>query len=145
MVVIDLSFCDKLREKEVTSVANQAQHCYGLNRKAADTRPLDLHFVGVDVPLVAKAFERHQGYQQWKVFRHSAADVRDLWDPASIVYLSPESPNVLEEVDETKVYVIGGISDNQNELKVRHSGLGGSTVSNLFLRVPRCSQRQKRA
>lgn len=36
---------------------------------------------------------------------------------ADIVVLSPESPNVLEVIDETKIYVLGGIADNQNSLK----------------------------
>lgn len=35
-----------------------------------------------------------------------------------IVYLTPESPNVVHEIDKDKVYIIGGISDNANALKV---------------------------
>lgn len=116
-MVIDLSFCNVLREKEVTSVANQIQHCYGLNRKMASKKPLELHFLGIDGPSIGPVFDRHLGFEAWKVFKHPVMDIRELFDPAKIVYLSPESPNVLEEISEEHVYVIGGISDNHNEMK----------------------------
>ena len=117
VVCLDLIFCEQLREKEVTSVANQVQHCYGLNRKMAKKKPLELHLLGVALPSLAPVFERHEGFESWKVFRHASSNLKELFDPTRIVYLSPESPNILQVIDEESVYVIGGISDNQNELK----------------------------
>lgn len=35
-IVIDLSFCSIMPGKEVSSVVNQSQHCYGYNRKVRD-------------------------------------------------------------------------------------------------------------
>ncbi len=132
VVVIDLSYCSRMRHKEVVSVANQVQQCYGRNRKAAAARaaapseearqslppPVALHLLGDDAPDMARVFVKHEGFERWKLFRHSAKEkLTDAFEERRIVVLSPESPNVLEELDREDVYVIGGISDNQNDMK----------------------------
>lgn len=90
---------------------------YGLNRKSK--RPLELHFVGTGDPHIAPLFLKHSGYPNWKLFKQEKVD-EFPGSPQDCVYLSPESPNLLDEIDESKVYIIGGISDNQNDMKVRH-------------------------
>ena len=44
-------------------------------------------------------------------------NVDAVFSPDEIVYLASESDNVLEKLDDTKVYVIGGLSDQD-----RHKG-----------------------
>lgn len=34
-----------------------------------------------------------------------------------MIYLTPDSPNILDKLEEDKIYVIGAISDNQGSLK----------------------------
>jgi tRNA (guanine9-N1)-methyltransferase len=107
VVAIDLCFSEEMREKEVVSVANQVQQCYGRNRKS--DRPVELHLVGHGQPAIAKVFQRHDGFENWKMFRHYEDDLTELFAAENIVYLSPESPNLVEDIDPSKVYVIGGI------------------------------------
>jgi tRNA (guanine9-N1)-methyltransferase len=103
---------------------------YGLNRKSK--RPLELHFVGTGDPHVAPLFLKHSGYANWKLFKQEKVD-EFPGSPQDCVYLSPESPNLLEEIDESKVYIIGGISDNQNDMKVRHRPTLYLSRNNLLL------------
>jgi hypothetical protein len=138
IVVIDLGYAERMRGKELTSVANQVQQCYGRNRKAAAARaaapdeetrarlpmPLELHVVGDEDAPMAAVFEKHEGFERWKLFRHGRGKtVTDVFGSDRIVLLSPESSNVLQELNREDVYVIGGISDNQNDMK-------GTTLNN---------------
>lgn len=41
----------------------------------------------------------------------------EAFDPSQMVYLSPESENVLEDIDDNTVYIVGAIADH-NRLKV---------------------------
>jgi hypothetical protein len=158
VVVIDLSFAERMRAKEVVSVANQVQQCYGRNRKAAAAQnaakteeerqkvppPVELHLLGLQQPALAPVFAKHEGFDKWKLFKHDSCILTDVFDAKRIVVLSPESQNLLQEIDKEAIYVIGGwkracgevliffffffffplkknqkgISDNQNDMKV---------------------------
>ena len=48
-----------------------------------------------------------QVYKETKGFR-------EMFSAEDIIYLSSESPNVLDSLDETKVYVIGGLVDHNH-------------------------------
>lgn len=50
------------------------------------------------------------GAESWLVDR-SPLGVFTVFDPASVVYLSPDADEALDEVVETTVYVVGGIVD----------------------------------
>ena len=70
------------------------------------------------MPEVQKYLSRHRGQDQWKIFRHESGLKEAFADRLDrLIYLSPESPNVLDVIEEDKIYVIGGISDNQNDMK----------------------------
>lgn len=38
IIAIDLHFCEEMSQKEIISVMNQIQHCYGFNRKVKKKR-----------------------------------------------------------------------------------------------------------
>lgn len=55
--------------------------------------------------------ERHQGYQSWNVFPHEK-EFSQVFPRESIIYLSPESPDVLTTVETDKVYIIGALVEH---------------------------------
>ncbi len=126
-VAIDLSYSDALPEREQRSVVSQATQSYGLNRHA--DRALDLHLVGTGCAGAAPHFARINGFEcglvhmcgprcfhtrrsKWFVNKHADGALLNAFPgrEADIVVLSPESPNVLDFVDEHKIYVLGGIA-----------------------------------
>ena len=43
--------------------------------------------------------ERNSGFSSWKIFVHPEHFL-EVFDPSKVVYLTPDSPNELETIDE---------------------------------------------
>lgn len=82
------------------------QRGWGANRKAES--PVAIHLTSCTPNLRAEL--EPMGLNGWEV-----AVYEDKFDKVfqehDIVYLTPDSPNVLRELSETTVYVIGGVVD----------------------------------
>ena len=114
-VIIDLDFEEQLTEKEKKSMAQQLMYCYGMNKRA--TCPLGVHFAGLRGE-TETMLTNISGFGQWLGVTTSSKpyDMDDSFDKSSLVYLTADSNNVLEEFDSQKNYIIGGIVD-RNRLK----------------------------
>lgn len=113
-VVIDCDFDDYMADKDIKMLVKQIQHSYSANRRAEN--PLQLHCCGIN----GKTNERLENigdYRGWDVKFHPES-FTEIFEKASIVYLSSESPNILETLEDDKVYVIGGLVDHNH-----HKGL----------------------
>ena len=124
-----------------SSLARQLGCAYGLMRKA--TRP-DLipslhltHAQGEVMDVLVK-----KGAGKWAVHRHTPP-VFEVFDRATLVYLTPDSPHLLGEVDPTKTYVVGGLVDRvvlKGKSYSRATSQGVATarlpLKEFFARVP---------
>ncbi|KAJ3405466.1 tRNA (guanine(9)-N(1))-methyltransferase [Chytridiales sp. JEL 0842] len=119
-VVVDCEFEDYMNIKEVQSTATQLSHCYSKNRFSPN--PVQLSFTSLGPQLQKSMSEQHKEYRNWKVNLEEKSYLEVFGGSPEgkeeIVYLSADSENVINELDEGKVYVIGGIVD-----KNRHKGL----------------------
>lgn len=109
-IAVDLSFDDLMSEKDINKLSQQVQYCYSLNRRAPD--PIQLHLTS----LGAKTQQRldHIGdYAGWDI-NISKESYAEVFGKDNIVYLTSESPNVLETLEPSKVYVIGGLVDHNH-------------------------------
>lgn len=143
-VCVDLSLCARLPEREQRSVVSQVAQLVGINHRSG--RTLDLHLVGVGCAGPQELLRAQHGFDStWHVTRHASGHLLDAFQRESVVYLSPDSPHVLEDLDEARVYVLGGIADNHNscknmtleratELGVAHARLPLEVVPNITKR-----------
>ncbi|KAG7349211.1 tRNA guanine-1-methyltransferase [Nitzschia inconspicua] len=116
-VCLDCSFEDQMTYKELNSLASQIRYCYATNRRAK-------HPVRVTVTsLRGKTQEILQnvaGVDRWehREFYQTDKDVLSAYypDKARLVYLTSDSTNILQTLEDDKIYIIGGIVD-RNRLK----------------------------
>jgi len=115
-VCIDCSFEDFMSTKEIGSLSNQIRYCYAANKKS-------YHPVYLSVSsLSGKTYEnlkRVEGFpDNWRSrgFECSEKSLTEVHAKDDLVYLSSDSDDTLLQLDNSKVYVIGGIVD-RNRLK----------------------------
>ncbi|DAZ92771.1 TPA: hypothetical protein N0F65_008153 [Lagenidium giganteum] len=105
-IAIDLSFDAIMNEKEINSLSKQIKFSYGVLRQMETPFALSLFRCS---PALRQGLDRFSA-ANWHVLWHDAP-VSEVLEPSNVVYLSPDSPNVLEALDASKTYVIGGIVD----------------------------------
>ena len=144
-VCIDLGWNCEMSEKERKSLARQLSYSYSSLRKCvcAGLNPVALSIVGLDDDMKLHLSNAARGWNAWpiKVTPKSLGDVYGEdggdgggggGDMKRLVYLTHDSENVLEELDENCVYVIGGIVD-RNRLK----GVTAEKAQSLGIRTAR--------
>ncbi|GMF32653.1 unnamed protein product [Phytophthora fragariaefolia] len=111
-IAIDLGFDSIMNDKEIRSLANQLKLSYGAIKQMPE--PFQLLFCNPSEQLEhsLERFGASNWYIQW---RRGADSVAEHFPSEDLVYLSPDSPNVLEKIDPTKIYVIGGIVDKSRK------------------------------
>ncbi|KDO30972.1 hypothetical protein SPRG_04160 [Saprolegnia parasitica CBS 223.65] len=130
-VVVDLSFLRDQTPRERHSVIKQVACVYGAMKKSELPSLLSLHLASYEGDIAALCDKR--GASAWKVTRH-AAPIEELFPGDTIVLLSPDSPNVLTELDPATVYVVGGIVDRtvrKSETMAKAAGVHRITTARL--------------
>lgn len=104
--------------KEIHSLQAQIVRCYSANRSTL--HPMNITVTSLDEPL-KKTFEtKTSSYVNWKNIEFTTDSYLDKFDKASLVYLSADSDNVVDKLEDDKVYIIGGIVD-KNRHKVHYT------------------------
>lgn len=115
-VAIDFDYDEMMIDKDIAKCAKQLLHVYTLNRKSA--MPIRLHYTSLRPgSKIENSLKRNDGYHNWDV-KLTADSYLKLFDRDSIVYLTSDSDNVLQEVDPNVAYIIGGLVDHNH-----HKGL----------------------
>ncbi|GMI18221.1 hypothetical protein TrLO_g15061 [Triparma laevis f. longispina] len=108
-ITIDCSFETSMVSKERLSLSKQIIHCHAYNKRQVN--PVRLDVVGLEGES-RRGVEKMDGFPgSWGLFE----DLTSI-DKEGAVYLTADSENVIEELDPTKNYIIGGIVD-RNRLK----------------------------
>lgn len=110
-VAIDLDFYEQMEEREHRMVLKQLKSCYSENRRSE--KPLQLCCTSFDTDLKDLFLKLQPGMLNWSL-RMEANRYGEVFDHDRIVYLTSDSDNVLETLEEGKVYVIGGLVDHNH-------------------------------
>uniref|UniRef100_A0AC35UG85 SAM-dependent MTase TRM10-type domain-containing protein n=1 Tax=Rhabditophanes sp. KR3021 TaxID=114890 RepID=A0AC35UG85_9BILA len=88
----------------------QLAYCYAYNRRASN--PLQFHIVGLKGKCESEYLDfTYQG--AWDVHM-STKPLTEVFAPEDMIYLTSDSPNDLKDIEEDKVYVIGGLLDHNS-------------------------------
>uniref|UniRef100_A0A670IZF6 tRNA (guanine(9)-N(1))-methyltransferase n=1 Tax=Podarcis muralis TaxID=64176 RepID=A0A670IZF6_PODMU len=105
-LIIDCSFDNLMELKDVKKLHKQIQRCYAENRKA-------LHPVQ-DIHIKSEHYS-------------------ELMKKEDLVYLTSDSPEVLNELDESKAYVIGGLVDHNHHKGITYKRAQEEGISHAQL------------
>ncbi|XP_034532894.1 tRNA methyltransferase 10 homolog A [Notolabrus celidotus] len=111
-LVVDCGFDDLMLIKDVRKLHKQIQRCYAENRRAL--HPVQFYLTSMGGQLKQSMDEKDKGWVNWKDIDIKSEHYSDLVAKDELVYLTSDSPNVLEELDQKKAYVIGGLVDHNH-------------------------------
>jgi len=117
-ILIDCGFTEQMSAKESSSMGLQLMYCYAFNKRNS-VSPVHYHVSELNGP-VSAYLNNLAGYKEgnWeKLYHASEKKLETIFKAEEMVYLTADSENEIEELDDSKVYVIGGIVD-RNRLKM---------------------------
>jgi tRNA (guanine9-N1)-methyltransferase len=116
-ICVDCAYEGELTDREVGSLAKQLRYCYSLNRKTPHPCVLSVTSLGGGT---LGHLQNVSGYDEWATYAYRPTELplEELFKQrlSDIVYLTSDAETTLDDLEDSKVYVIGGIVD-RNRLK----------------------------
>lgn len=123
-LIIDCSFDNLMELKDVKKLHKQIQRCYAENRKAL--HPVQFYLTSHGGQLKDSMNKTDKGWVNWKDIHIKSEHYSELMKKEDLVYLTSDSPEILNELDESKAYIIGGLVDHNH-----HKGITYKTAQEL--------------
>ncbi|XP_077156913.1 tRNA methyltransferase 10 homolog A isoform X2 [Paroedura picta] len=130
-LIIDCGFDSLMELKDVKKLHKQIQRCYAENRKAL--HPVQFYLTSHGGQLKDNMDETDKGWVNWKDIHIKSEHYSELMKKEDLVYLTSDSPDILNELDETKAYVIGGLVDHNHHKILSHASICAA-LRRLFFR-----------
>ncbi|XP_055339510.1 tRNA methyltransferase 10 homolog B-like [Paramacrobiotus metropolitanus] len=114
---VDMSFEELMSPKEIGQLASQICYMYSSNKKVE--KPFCMHLTSLKqgTKLHEEVVKRCPGFDNYKI-KVFEDPLEKVFQKEELVYMSPDSPNILERIDPSKVYVIGGLVDGTPKRQV---------------------------
>ncbi|KAF0716591.1 Aste57867_2769 [Aphanomyces stellatus] len=107
-IAIDCGYDEIMSNKEVNSLSKQIKFCYGVVKRMEN--PFSLTVTNcTEGSRIEAALDRFSA-KKWPIMLKPES-VGDLFPAEDLVFLTPDATTLLDTVDPSKVYVIGGIVD----------------------------------
>ncbi|XP_070580696.1 tRNA methyltransferase 10 homolog B-like [Ptychodera flava] len=116
-ICVDCGFESNMDKKEVCKLAQQLGRLYGANRHAE--KPFHIYFTNLhkDEAIYKECVRVNCGFENYLIEMTDKSHL-ESFDRSEIVYLTPDSANVLEFLEPDKVYIIGGLVDESPQKNV---------------------------
>ncbi|KAG8433155.1 hypothetical protein GDO86_017443 [Hymenochirus boettgeri] len=111
-LIIDCSFDNLMALQDVKKLNKQIRRCYAENRRA--THPVQFYLTSHGGQLKNNMDEYDKGWVNWKDIQIHSEHYKDTLKTEELVYLTSDSPEILNELDESKAYIIGGLVDHNH-------------------------------
>ncbi|XP_071491418.1 tRNA methyltransferase 10 homolog C-like [Diadema antillarum] len=110
-IAFDFSYEDLMRRQEVSSLVQQLLHSMNANKHAKD--PFAIHWVGLTEETQSLKRLRHILGDSLEniMVNETEKDLLEVFPKDQLIYMSADSPNVLQSFDSDKVHVIGALVD----------------------------------
>ncbi|KAE8632700.1 hypothetical protein XENTR_v10001642 [Xenopus tropicalis] len=116
---IDLSMTQHMTKKELSRLSAQIRRLYGSNKKAAKPFWLYLTSFAGNSLFYDECVRMNDGFVNYLVDTTENSFL-DIFPLETVVYLTPDSDNALEDVNPEKVYVLGGLVDESIQKKLTY-------------------------
>lgn len=121
-IALDLSFEHLMNTKEMHSLVTQIQTLYGICKHNEIPFHLYLTNLQQESPTFIQ-LAQSKGFNHWLGVRTTEQSVDAYFASrvSDLVYLSPDSSELLPSVEEHKIYIIGGLVDNSRKKHISKS------------------------
>ncbi|KAL4218999.1 hypothetical protein ACF0H5_021583 [Mactra antiquata] len=109
-ICIDCSLEQYMSEKERGKLIMQINRLYGSNLRADNPAHIYLTGLKKDSSLYEECVKKMDGFENYLIDSKEEHHT-ELFPLDKIVCLSPDSPNLLTDIDSDKIYIIGGLVD----------------------------------
>jgi tRNA (guanine9-N1)-methyltransferase len=116
-VLIDASFNDQMTDREMVSLASQITRCYSANRRVI--RPMTLSVSSFGGKLEEKFYSHHPQFNKFDIsfYQEDYLNIPSI-PTESLVYLTADCEETIQQLDPTKTYIIGGIVDRNRHKNI---------------------------
>lgn len=108
-IVLDLEFSELMKPCELSSLQQQIMYCYAVNKRSSS--PAHTWLTGCKGEIGSR-LQKIPGFDNWLIERKEDSYIEALKDRKDdLVYLTADSDNVVQDLQTSKIYIIGGLVD----------------------------------
>ena len=110
IIAFDLDYSNYMKIKEIKSLSTQLSYAYSLNKSLKN--PLLYYFCNYEGEIKEEMELMGSNYWHAKFFSNNISQIDEITKSGKeIIYLSPDSENILTEINNNTIYIIGGFVD----------------------------------
>eukprot|EP01147_Barroeca_monosierra_P006953 gene6954-7609_t len=137
-IAVDMGLGDCMSRKELIKLSDQVRRLYGANLSAPSPCHVYLTDMHSESTILKLCRRRNVGFEDYLLTLSEKTHL-EIFPKDQLVFLTPDSPNVLVDVLPSKVYVLGGLVDEQIKKNLTLNRAVEASVTTARLPIPEFS------